>query len=94
MPLPVGSDTCAAAAGSTCCMREPPDAQPRLAAVCCWLSCLPHMCFVGRWSDEPDTVLLHHLPHKPLTAPVKLGDFDFCAPAGTPYPKEMQVCDP
>jgi hypothetical protein len=36
-------------------------------------------------------VLLHHLPHKPLTAPAKLADFDFCAPIGTPYPKEMEA---
>lgn len=44
-----------------------------------------------RWSEHPDTVLLHHIPHKPLTRPAKLADFDFCAPEGTPYPKQMQA---
>lgn len=58
-----------------------------------------HLCYMPhagalcecRWSDQPDTVLLHHIPHKALTRPAKLADFDFCAPAGTPYPKEMQA---
>eukprot|EP00879_Flechtneria_rotunda_P029198 GHRR01031479.1.p1 GENE.GHRR01031479.1~~GHRR01031479.1.p1 ORF type:complete len:489 (+),score=219.03 GHRR01031479.1:134-1600(+) len=43
------------------------------------------------WSDEPETVLLDHLPHKPLTRPVKVFDFDFCQPAGTPYPSEARM---
>lgn len=47
--------------------------------------------YACRWSNEPETVLLHHLPHKLLTAPAKLADFDFCAPSGTPYPKEMDT---
>lgn len=48
------------------------------------------MCFcICRWSDQPDTVQLHQVPHRRLTAPIKLADFDLCAPAGTPYPKEM-----
>jgi hypothetical protein len=54
------------------------------------------VCAVGlycdcRWSDQPETVLLQHIPHKPLTKPAKLADFDFCAPAGSPYPKELQA---
>lgn len=32
---------------------------------------------------------LHQLPHKQLTGPTKLVDFDLCGPAGTPYPREM-----
>lgn len=51
----------------------------------------PAILLHDRWSAEPETVLLHQLPHRPLTRPAKLGDFDFCAPLGTPYPKEMQA---
>jgi protein arginine N-methyltransferase 7 len=36
-------------------------------------------------------VLLDHLPHKRLTRPVKVFDFDFCAPAGSPYPTDAAL---
>lgn len=34
---------------------------------------------------------LAQLPHRCLTRPVKVFDFDFCAPAGTPYPTEAAL---
>jgi hypothetical protein len=55
---------------------------------------LPHAPLYCRWSDAPDTVVLHQLPHKALTAPARLGDFDFCTPAGSSchgYPTDMSV---
>ena len=53
--------------------------------------CLLCSCCCYRWSGEAEAVLLHQLPHRHLTRPVKLLDFDFCSPAGSLYPTGASV---